>query len=142
MASVGELALTLLDSRYQRASARGLVTTHADFGLDHWLLDDTGRVHALIDWTDSCIAPAEITLAALMWHAPELAAASADRYEALRGVALDRCLIFAIGYCGALGDVVELIEEGDDEDGVEWCLHFLRTWSDPAVMATLDVREE
>lgn len=143
MRSVGERALAVLGDQWRAAAARRSVTMHADFGLDHFITNDDGDVYALIDWTDACIAPAENHFRGLMWHAPDLLTDIIRRYERKTGAPVDRELIFAAGYVNGLGDIGELTEEDPvaNADEIEWCLRFLRTWSDPELMATLDVLE-
>lgn len=127
-----------LPERWAAASGRRMVVMHADFGLDHWMCDDDGRPWALIDWSDSCIAPPEVQLPSLMWHVPEVAGAVVSDYEERAGHPLDRELVLLAGYANALGDLGELLDKLPADDGdVRWCLSFLERWSDARVQATL-----
>lgn len=113
------------------AMERPVATLHADLGLDHWLVDDDLSIYALIDWSDSCVGPPELQLSTLMWHAPELASSAARRYAELTNRLIDGDLMLGCGYLNALSDVGGLLREPDpDEDEIDWCLVFLRRWSE------------
>ena len=131
--AVAERVLGDFTDRWARAAARHLAVAHADLGLDHWLVDRAGGVYALIDWSDACIAPPEQQLSTLMWDLPDLAGEAVAAYRERTGIQLDPQLVFAAGYLNALGDVHELLDEGDDDEGIERCLMFLETWADRGV---------
>ena len=129
--AAGEWALSVVPERWARAAARRMATLHADFGLDHWLVDEGGDVYALIDWSDACVAPPEHQVSTLMWDIPELVEAVADRYVGRTGHRIDRDLVVADGILNALGDLGELLAEGEPEGGedVQRCRRFLETWA-------------
>lgn len=143
MRRIGDRTVAVLGERWRAAAARRSVTIHGDFGLDHFIVNGANDVYALIDWTDACVAPAEANVSALMWHVPSLAADAAVAYEAATGAPLDRELVFATGFVNALGDLGELEREDPEgnADDIAWCLQFLRTWSDPDLIAALGVSE-
>ena len=126
--AAAEAAIATYAERWEAAGASRQATLHADLGLDHWLIDVDGRVYALIDWSDACVAPPEHQLSTLMWDLPPLAGKAAAAYEARTGRDIDDELILADGCLNALGDLGELLEEGDDA-GVSRCLTFLETWT-------------
>jgi len=129
-----EAALASYETLWEEAASRKMATLHADFGLDHWLLDQRGEIHALIDWSDACVAPPEHQLSTLMWDIPTLVAPAAARYAESAGSEVDLRLVVADGYLNALGDLAELLEEevpADDED-VARCVRFLETWAPEA----------
>jgi aminoglycoside phosphotransferase (APT) family kinase protein len=119
-----------VDRLWRDAIPRGFTAMHADLGLDHWIVDDGGRVYALIDWSDSCIAPPELQLSTTMWHLREQVTEVVARYTAATGRHVDRDLVFACGYLNALSDLGELLDDDEaDEDDIEWCVSFLNDWS-------------
>lgn len=117
-------------TRWESAVERRMSVLHGDLGLDHWLIDRAGAVYALIDWSDACIAPPEHQLSTLMWHIPDLAGEVTELYAAATGDEPDRELIFADGYLNALGDLSELVEEGEDEEDIDRCVRFVTSWSE------------
>lgn len=144
MSSVFGWVVEALPRLWSAAMARPVATLHADLGLDHWLVDDDSTPYALIDWSDSCIGPPELQLAALMWHVPELTANVARRYAQHASRVIDGDLVLSCGYVNALTDLGELLGDDDDdgrdegdEAGIEWCLEFLHRWSQPDLAATL-----
>jgi aminoglycoside phosphotransferase (APT) family kinase protein len=126
-------------ARWAEAGGRPVATLHADLGLDHWLVDECGATYALIDWSDACVGPPELDLAALMWHAPELVAATAQRYAERTARQLDGDLVFACGYLNALEDLGELLGTASaaDPDDIGWCVEFLDRWADPDLAGAL-----
>ena len=129
-----EAALASYETLWQAATSRKMATLHADFGLDHWLLDERGEIYALIDWSDACVGPPEHQLSTLMWDIPALVAPAAARYGASTGSEVDLRLVVADGYLNALGDLAELLgdaERADDED-IARCVRFLETWAPEA----------
>jgi aminoglycoside phosphotransferase (APT) family kinase protein len=137
MRSVFESAAEALPPLWSAAMARPVATLHADLGLDHWLADGEGP-YALIDWSDSCVGPPELQLSTLMWYVPELTAGVARRYADRTNRVIDGDLIFCCGCVNALSDLGEILRQDDtDEEDLEWCLEFLRRWSQADLAVTL-----
>ena len=126
-------AMATRAERWPAAVARRCVVLHADLGLDHWLVDDTGRVVALIDWSDAVVGPPETQLRTLLWDEPALARDVIGRYEDATGIAVDRELVVADGLIQAYTDLAELTAEGDDD--TERCHWFLEHWSEVGIGA-------
>lgn len=131
--AVRSMAQRVLDEypeRWKRAAARRMTVLHGDLGLDHWLVDTTGAVYALIDWSDASIAPPEHQLSTLMWDIPELTWEVTTRYTDATGDRPDRDLTFSDGYLNALGDVGELVAEDERGEELDRCLRFLSSWTE------------